>query len=260
MPAASAESLARPVGSVTIALRPAARGRLDDCRRPAPCVGAGMGGFLLVRVFFPRNCRTLFAGSFVRGDAVESFRRGAFLGSRRRDPRGSVLLGSVSILDVDGCFRRPGQLSTVPALSCAFVDILGRLDAAAGPLQYAGAPVRLMALVILLVAGLAVVLGHLDAATGLLPHAGAPVRLAALGVLLMLLPLRATSAGGPSFPVVRPIGHSVSSAPSSPSSIVDSTDVRSMMRGVKLRAPADSDDDGANVGASGRRADLRGGK
>ena len=119
---------------------------------------------------------------------------------------------------------------------------------------------RLMALVILLVAELAVVLGHSDAAAGLLPHAGAPVRLAALVVLLTLLPLRATSAGGPSLPVVRPIGQSVSSVPSSPSSIVDSTDGRSMKRDVKLRAPADSDDDGTNVGASGRRADLRGGK
>ena len=164
------------------------------------------------------------------------------------------------ILGGDVSLWRPGKLSTIPTLSCALADVLGRLDAAAGPLQYAGAPVRLMALVILLVAELAVVLGHSDAAAGLLPHAGAPVRLAALVVLLTLLPLRATSAGGPSLPVVRPIGHSVSSVPSSPSSIVDSTDGRSMKRDVKLRAPADSDDDGTNVGASGRRADLRGGK
>ncbi|EJK45946.1 hypothetical protein THAOC_35416 [Thalassiosira oceanica] len=220
-----------------------------------------------------------------------SFVLGAFLGSPRRGPRDPVLLGAVLIkllmsglAVVLGHFEvtmgplplagAPVQLPAlvVPprllpprgsAAGSRLAVVLGHLKVAMGPLPLAGAPVQLPALVVLprrlpprgsaAGSGLAVVLGHLKVTMGPLPLAGAPVQLSALVVLPRLLPPRGSAAG---LAIFSPNCQSASSAHSSPSSIGDSTDVRSMMGGVKHHAPADSDDGGSNFGASGRREEL----
>mmetsp|Transcript_15847 Transcript_15847/g.35531 ORF Transcript_15847/g.35531 Transcript_15847/m.35531 type:complete len:214 (-) Transcript_15847:1970-2611(-) len=203
------------------------------------------------RLSFERMRLTSVTGFLLRGAAVDSFLLGAFLGSPRRGPRDPVLLGAAFL----------------KLLMSGLAVVLGHFEVTMGPLPLAGAPVQLPALVVLprrlpprgsaAGSGLAVVLGHLKVTMGPLPLAGAPVQLSALVVLLRLLPPRGSAAG---LAIFSPNCQSASSAHSSPSSIGDSTDVRSMMGGVKHHAPADSDDGGSNFGASGRREELCVGK